>query len=253
VLLWHNITDYCKFLARQFSEWNVSRVAKPKYSHWISLCIRFSRRVILIYTHITSNSVFVLQCLLHNFRSHAIFSFLSEREHKRIVCVQMYIIQINTDALACQQFWMGKRSEKINEMEEDSSISLEEIEHCGPLFERSCRYWPSSSTKGISPRSAAARPVRLIIFHKIFHENDSITCGDVRPGGIMLSHFVRRARTSCLRLISWQTRGWFINLPQSKINFASEILNQFIFTYYTAYSLKCLTEWKDTNEFYEKE
>jgi len=210
--------------------------------------------VILIYTHITSNSVFVLQCLSHNFHSHAIFSFPSEREPKwTIVRVQMYIIQINTDAFACQQFWMGKRSEKISEMEEESSISLEEIEHSGLLFERSCRYWPSFSTEGISPRSAAARPVRLIIFHKIFHENDSITCGDVRPGAIMLSHFVRRAWTSCSRLISWQTRGRFINLPQSKINFASEILNRFIFTYYIAYSLKCLTEREDINEFHEKE
>jgi len=120
-------------------------------------------------------------------------------------------------------------------------------------YSKDRRYWPSSSTKGISPRSAAARPVRLIIFHKIFHENDSITCGDVRPDAIMLSHFVRRARTSCSRLISWQTRGRFINLPQSKINFASETLNRFIFTYYIAYSLKCLTERENTNKFYEKE
>lgn len=65
-------------------------------------------------------------------------------------------------------------------------LSLEETEHCESLFKRSRQYWPSASAEGISSGSAAAaRPARLIIFHKIFHENDSITRGDVRA--IMLS------------------------------------------------------------------
>lgn len=53
-------------------------------------------------------------------------------------------------------------------------------------IDRGCLY-----REGISTFRGNVGRVRLIIFRKIFHKNDSITCGDVRPRTIMLFHFIR--------------------------------------------------------------
>lgn len=88
--------------------------------------------------------------------------------------------------------WENERNGRERE------ISLEESEHFRPLFRGARRYWPSACSEGISAFRDLGGSFNYLPW-EIFHGNDSITCGDVCPYAIMLTHLIRHARTSSVR------------------------------------------------------
>lgn len=163
--------------------------------YYVSLYIvRFCRNLEL-FIH-TIERVPLFSNFLCNFHFCAkLFVLFSERSQEySIVWISMCFVQMKV----LKSLWRNNTKEgwekTRREMEESSRILFEGTEHFDLLFKRACRYWPGMPLRGRDlhvPRSNVGR-VRLIIFRKIFHKNDSITCGDVRPRTIMLSHFIRR-------------------------------------------------------------